>query len=609
MLHHMFACPRHMLAGLALIALAAGSGMAHAADPAPQHGIAMYGDPALPPDFVSLPHANPDAPKGGRIVFGEVGGFDSLNPHILKGNAPWGVRVHVYESLMGRNWDEPFTLYGLLAESVTTGPDRDWVEFTLRPEARFSDGTPVTVEDVIWSYEVLGTKGHPRFHAAWQKVETIAATGPRTVRLTFNTPDRELPLIMGLRPILKKAQFAGRDFAESAMIPPIATGPYVVAEAEPGRTLVLRRNPDYWGRDLPLNRGQHNLDEIRTEFFADAGVLFEAFKSGAITALRDGDAARWAEGYDFDAVTRGDIVKSEIPHERPSGIYGLVFNTRKPVFADWRVRDALLHAFNYDFIAQTQTGGQDPRIPSYFGGSVLAMRPGPAEGRVRDLLAPFADDLLPGALEGYALPQGDGTARNRAGLRIAMARLAEAGWTPQGGAMTNADGTPMRFEILLRQGSSQQQAIVNIFAEALDRLGIDVAITTIDSAQYVERTNTYDFDMTFYRRALSLSPGNEQWLYWGADGVTDPGSRNWMGMDSPAAEAMIDRLLNAETTDDFIAAARALDRVLTTGRYVIPLWYADVSRIAHRRELRYPDRLPIYGDWVGFMPDVWWWQE
>jgi peptide/nickel transport system substrate-binding protein len=599
----------YLVAAIASLAMAAAPAVAQSADPAPRHGIAMYGDPALPPDFVSLPYANPDAPTGGRIVFGEVGGFDSLNPHILKGNAPWGVQVHVFESLMGRSWDEPFTLYGLLAESVTTGPDRDWVEFTLRPEARFSDGTPVTVEDVIWSYEVLGTEGHPRFHAAWQKVETIAAVGPRTVRLDFNTPDRELPLIMGLRPILKKAHWDGRDFAESSMVPPVATGPYVVAEAEPGRTVVLRRNPDYWGRDLPLNRGQHNLDEIRYEYFADAGVMFEAFKSGALTSLREADAARWDDGYDFDAVRRGDIVKSEIPHERPSGISGLVFNTRNPVFADWRVRDALLHAFNYEFIAQTQTGGADPRIPSYFGGSVLAMRPGPAEGRVRALLEPFADDLLPGALDGYSLPEGDGSARNRAGLRTAMARLAEAGWTPRDGVMTNANGAPMRFEILLRQGSAQEQAIVNIYAEALDRLGIGVQITTIDNAQYVERTNNYDFDMTFYRRALSLSPGNEQTLYWGSAGVDDPGSRNWMGMDNPAAEAMIDRLLNAASTEAFIAAARALDRVLTTGRYVIPLWYADVSRIAHRRELHYPARLPMYGDWVGFMPDVWWWQE
>ena len=594
---------RRTARGLALCCAAA---LAHAE---PQHGIAMYGAPALPPDFVSLPYANPDAPKGGRIVFGELGGFDSLNPHILKGNAPWGVQSHVFESLMGRSYDEPFTLYGLLAESVTTGPNRTWVEFTLRPEARFSDGSPVTVEDVIWSYETLGTQGHPRFRAAWQKVASIDPVGDRGVRLTFNTPDRELALIMGMRPIFQKAQWEGLDFAASSMTVPIATGPYLIDSADPGRSVVLRRNPGYWGADLPFNRGQHNLDEIRYEYFADAGVMFEAFKAGALTSFREGDAARWQTGYGFPAVNDGRIVKSEIPHQRPTGISGLVFNTRNPVFADWRVRDALLHAFNYDFIAQTQTGGGDPRIPSFFGNSVLAMQTGPATGAVRALLEPFADQLLPGALDGYTLPAGDGTARNRGGIRAAMGLLAEAGWTPQDGVMRNADGAALAFEILVRQGSAQHQAIVNIFVQTLERLGITAQVTTIDSAQYVERTNGYDFDMTFYRRALSLSPGNEQTLYWGADGITTPGSRNWMGMDSPAAEAMIDAMLTATTTDGFIAAVRALDRVLTTGRYVIPLWYSDVSRIAHRSELRYPDRLPMYGDWVGFQPDVWWWAD
>ncbi|TDL89483.1 ABC transporter substrate-binding protein [Meridianimarinicoccus aquatilis] len=575
----------------------------------PKHGIAMYGEPALPPDFVSLPYANPDAPTGGRIIFGEVGGFDSLNPHILKGNAPWGVQANVFEGLMGRSYDEPFTLYGLLAATIETGPNREWVEFTLRPEARFSDGSPVTVDDVIWSHTILGTEGHPRFHAAWQKVDTIEQTGPSSLRITFNSPDRELPLIMGLRPIFQKAQWGGRDFAASSMIPPIATGPYVIDKADPGRSLVLSRNPDYWGRDLPFAQGQYNLDEIRYEYFADSGVMFEAFKAGEITSFREGDAARWDEGYDFGAVASGEIVKAEIPHERPTGISGLVFNTRSPVFSDWRVRDALLHAFNYTFIAQTQTGGADPRIPSFFGNSVLAMGDGPAEGPVRALLEPFEDSLVPGALDAYALPAGDGTARNRKGIRTAVQQLEAAGWTPQDGVMRNQNGTPLTFEILLRQGSAQEQAIVNIFTEALGRLGISPKITTIDNAQYVERTNVYDFDMAFYRRALSLSPGNEQILYWGSDGVTEPGSRNWMGMDSPAAEAMIDTMLNARSSDEFTSAVRALDRVLTTGRYVIPLWYSAASRLAFRKELHYPDRLPLYGDWSGFQPDVWWWEE
>jgi len=598
--------PRARLLGLAL-ALA---GLAQSAAAETSHGIAMYGDPALPPDFVSLPYANPDAPKGGRVVTGEVGSFDNLNPHIRKGSTPWQLRFLAYESLMGRSWDEPFTLYGLLAESVETGPNREWVEFTLRPEAAFSDGTPVTVEDVLWSYETLGTVGHPRYFGAWKKVASAEAVGPRTVRFTSNTPDRELPLILGLRPILKKAQWQGKDITESGLNDiPIATAPYVIDDFEAGRFVSLKRNPDYWGRDLPLRRGTNNLDEIRLEFYSDGTAMFEAFKAGELSLSRESNAAKWDTQYDFPAIDSGDVIKSEIPHQRPSGITGFVMNSRRDIFADWRVRDAMLYAFNFEFINQTQTGGAQPRITSYFSNSVLGMRDGPATGRVAELLQPFAGDLLPGALDGYSLPVSDGSVRNRANITRARDLLAAAGWTVQGGVLKNAAGKPFSFEILLAQGSAENKAIIDIYVEALQRLGIAASVTTTDSAQYKQRTTTYDFDMTYYRRGLSLSPGNEQMLYWGSDGVTNPGTRNWMGMNSPAAEAMIDTILNAQSRDDFIAATRALDRVLTTGRYVIPIYQWNISRIAHIKELRYPENLPIYGDWIGWQPDVWWYEE
>ncbi|WP_212523166.1 extracellular solute-binding protein [Actibacterium sp. MT2.3-13A] len=594
--------------GRTLAALILASGFASAE---PQHGIAMYGEPALPPDFVSLPYANPRAPKGGRIVTGEVGGFDSLNPHILKGRVPWQLRFLAYESLMGRNWDEPFSLYGLLAESVETGPARDWVEFTLRPEARFSDGSPVTAEDVLWSFETLGTIGHRRYADAWEKIATAEALDDRRVRFTFNTPDRELPLILGLRPILKKAQWEGRDFTASGLdVIPISTAPYVIDDFEPGRFVSLRRDPDYWGRDLPFRRGTHNFDEIRMEFFGDATAMAEAFKAGVISAIRETSAAKWDSNYDFPAMREGKMVKSVIPHQRPSGLQGLVMNTRRPAFSDWRVRDALIHAFNFEFINQTLTGGAEPRITSYFSNSVLGMRAGPAEGRVRELLEPFADTLLPGALEGYALPVSDGRPANRKNLRLAFKRLEEAGWrVARDGVLRNAQGTPFSFEILLNQGATEHQQIVDLYLDALTRLGIAPRVTMIDNAQYQERTRGYDFDMAFYARGASLSPGNEQRFYWGREGVTQPGTPNWMGMDSPAAEALIDRLLNSTTQEDFTAAARALDRVLAAGRYVIPIWHAPVSRIAHDARLKYPDRIPIYGDWIGFQPDVWWYEE
>jgi peptide/nickel transport system substrate-binding protein len=596
---------RHISIAALALALSAQSG---AADP--QHGIAMYGDPELPPDFVSLPYANPDAPKGGRIVTGEVGSFDSLNPHISKGSTPWQLRFLAYESLMGRNWDEPFTLYGLLAESIEVGENRDWVEFVLREEAAFSDGTPLTVEDVMWSYETLGTIGHPRYHGAWKKVASMEQTGPRSIRFTFNEDDPEMALLIGMRPILKKAQWEGKEFDASGIDEvPISTAPYVIDDFEAGRFVSLKRNPDYWGKDVNFMRGQANLDEIRMEFYGDGTAMFEAFKAGALNSSREFNVEKWDTQYDFPAIDSGDVVKSVIPHERPSGMTGFVMNTRREQFKDWRVRDAMLHAFNFEFINETMTGSKQPRITSYFSNSVLGMQDGPAEGRERDLLEPFAADLLPGALDGYALPVSDGTERNRGNIRAAIDLLEEAGYTITDGQMVGPDGQPFTFEILLQQGSTEEQSIIDLYTQSLERVGITPTITTIDSAQFKERTNNYDFDMSYNRWGMSLSPGNEQKLYWGCDGVEAPGTRNWMGMCSPAAEAMIDEILTSDTREDFIAATRALDRVLTTGRYVIPIYQWNISRIAHAKQLKYPTDIPIYGDWIGWQPDVWWWEE
>ncbi|MFN3822744.1 MAG: extracellular solute-binding protein [Pseudorhodobacter sp.] len=582
------------------------------ADPA--HGIAMYGEPALPPDFVALPYVNPDAPKGGRIVMGETGGFDSLNPFTIKGRAPWAQTSLTVETLLGRTADEPFTLYGLLAESVVTDAARTYVEFTLNEAARFSDGSPVTVEDVLWTFEALGTHGsppNPRYSGTWAKIAWAEAVGPRTVRFTFNAPDRELPLIMGLRPVLRKADWEGRDISETSMRAPVGSGPYVVGSYEAGRYIRFVKNPDWWGRDLPFNRGRHNLDEVRYDYFGDAGVVFEAFKGGTITTFREANAARWAEQYDFPAIRSGEIVRSEIPHRRPSGIEGLVMNTRRAPFDDWRVREALILAFNFELINTTLTGGMQPRIRSYFSNSDLGMAVGEAAtGLEAELLAPFAADLPPGTIEGYALPISDGSEPNRRNMRAATALLAEAGWEPGAdGRMRNVAGDAFAFEILLTNGASETISIASIYREALDRLGIAARLTTVDSAQMKERTDHYDFDMTHITRQMSLSPGNEQMLYWGARGVTEPGSRNLMGMDVPAAEAMIAAMLAAERQVDFTAATRALDRVLTAGRYVIPFSHATVGRLAHVKALKFPETIPVYGDWPGFQPDVWWYED
>jgi peptide/nickel transport system substrate-binding protein len=598
-----FQSARRVVTGIALF-FASGYASAESV-----HGIAMYGDPALPHDFVSLPYAYTDAPKGGRIVFGNTGGFDSLNPFSWKGTPPWQFRLWGYESLMGRSLDEPFTLYGLLAESVETAPDRSWVEFTLRPEAAFSDGNPVTIEDVLWSYEILGTKGHPRYRSFWNQIADIKATGPRSIRITFAEADRELALIAGLRPILQMVQWQDKEFGASTLTDiPIGTGAYVVQDFEAGRHVTLRRNPDYWGRDLPFRRGTQNFDEMRIEFFGDATVLFEAFKAGELSVIRESNAEKWQRRFDFPAVQRGDVIKSEIPHQRPSGMTGFVMNTRRSLFKDWQVRQALLLAFNFEYINDTMTGGAQPRITSYYSGSDLAMQSGQASGRVHELLTPFTDTLLPGTLAGYTLPISDGTARNRKNLRRAMALLETAGWQVEDGQLQDANGQPFTFNVLLRQGDSDMQSVVGIYARALERLGVTIAVETVDNAQFVERMATYDFDMTSFRRDLSLSPGNEQRFYWGSDGVDRQGTRNLMGMASPAADAMIDAMLTSESRADFTGAVRALDRVLTAGRYVIPIWQFDVGRIAHDRHLKFPEHLPIYGDRVGFLPDVWWYQ-
>ncbi|SEK98494.1 extracellular solute-binding protein [Pacificibacter marinus] len=576
----------------------------------PKHGIAMYGDPDLPQGFVSLPYANPDAPKGGKIVTGEGGTFDSLNPFIQKGSTPWQLGYMLAESLMGRSYGEPFALYGLLAESIDVGPNRKWVEFTLRPEAKFSDGSPVTVEDVMWSYEKLGTEGHGRYASLWLQIEKLEQTGPHSVKFTFNTDNRELALLVGMRPILKKAQWDGKDFTKSGFDQiPIGSAPYVVSDFKAGSFVELTRNPDYWGQDVPFMQGQANLDTIRWEFFADSSLVIEAFKAGELNAHREFNVQTWEDQYNFPSIEKGDVVKSIVPHQRPSGMTGFAMNTRLPEFQDWRVRQALIEAFNFEYINEVQTGSKQSRITSYFSNSVLGMKNGPATGKVAELLAPFADELLPGAIDGYAMPQTNGTQNDRKSMRRTLGLFEQAGWTVQDGVMKNANGAAFTFEIVLQVGDDENQSIIDTYVTALKQLGISPKVTVVDRPQYTERMNRFEFGMTNFRRGLSLSPGNEQKLYWGSDSAQTEGSRNIIGIQSDAVDTLIDNILSSPSKDDFLAATRALDRVLTSGRYVIPIYQWNISRLAHAKELKFPETLPIYGDWIGWQPDVWYWKK
>ncbi|MDB4197372.1 extracellular solute-binding protein [Ascidiaceihabitans sp.] len=570
----------------------------------------MYGEPALPHDFVSLPYANPDAPKGGTIVLGNTGGFDSLNPYIAKGTVPWQLRFFTHESLMGRTQDEPFALYGLIAESINTNEDRTWVEFTLRPEATFSDDSPITVEDVIWSFETLGTEGHPRYRGLWSKISSVEQTGPSSVRFTFGEENRELALLVGMRPILQKSQWKGKEFADAKIADiPMGSGPYVITKYDAGRSVQLTRNEKYWGADLPLRRGTNNFDQITLDFYGDSTAQGEAFKAGQVSAQREFNAERWNSRYEFPRALAGNVVKTEIPHKKPSGMTGFVMNSRRAPFDDWRVREALIQAFNFEFINGALTGGAQPRITSYFSNSLLAMQEGQAQGRTAELLAPFAADMPPGLMEGYVLPVSNGSERNRQGLRNAIALLKEAGWEPVDGMMQNADGESLSLTILLAQGKSEHKAIADLYLGALKRLGIIAEVETVDNAQYVERTGKFDFDVTYYRRSLSLSPGNEQQFYWGSPSASMEGSRNLMGAQSSAVDAMVNAMLKAGSQGDFVAAVRGLDRALMTGRYVIPFWQFTTGRIAHVKEMKYPENLPIYGDGPYYMPEVWWWED
>ena len=592
--------PMNTAARAALAALAVATAQPAAA--IHEHGIAMHGAPALSPDYEHLPYADPDAPKGGRIVFGAVGGFDSLNPWIVTGRAPWEVRAHTVESLLGRNWDEPFSLYGLLAASVETPLDRASVEFTLRPEARFSDGTQVTVDDVIFSMETLAEKGRPGFRNVWRKVASVERTGPLSVRFTFSEADREAPLILGLAPIFKRAQFEISDFGEPSLEPVIGSGAYKVDAFEPDRFVSLRRDPAYWGRHLAFNAGRNNLDEIRVEYFRDGSALMDAFRAGEITFFREGDPQRWAEGYAF--AEEAGVMRAEIPHSRPTGMYGFVFNTRRAPFDDIRVRRALTLAFDFEWINRTMFGGAYARIESYFHNSPLA-HSGAAEGEERAILEPHAAALPEGALAGeWRPPASGGDPRNRRNLRRAAQLLEEAGWRVREGALRNAAGAPFAFEILL--ANAAEERVAGVFADALATLGIAATVRVVDSAQHQARRTEYDYDMIVNRWGLSLSPGNEQRLYWGREGVETPGTRNYMGVDSPAVEASIDALLEARRERDFHAAARALDRALSHGVYVIPFWFSPASFIAHDAALAYPETIPLYGDWIGWAPDVWW---
>ena len=490
-------------------------------------------------------------------------------------------------------------LYGLIARSVATPPDRAWVEFELRGEAQFSNGAPITVDDVVFSLETLRDQGRPNHRAYYGQVAKIERPAPGRVRFVFAAPNRELPLLLGLMPILSKSDWEGRDFSKGDLRPPLGSGPYVIESVDAGRRIVYRRDPDYWGASLAVNRGRHNFDRVEYVYFRDRNTLWEAFTSGGLDLYQDRDPAHWIDAYGFPAAARGEIVQTEIAHQRPSGMRGFVFNTRRPIFSDRRVRQAFAYALDFEWLNARFYGGGYQRIASYYSGSELGFAD-PASAEERSLLAPYAREISDGALEqGWRPPRGAGDGRNRRNLRRARKLLEEAGWRVDEGVLKNAAGAAFTFEILL--SSSADERVAKVFAEALKTLGVTATPRLVDRAQYTERRNAYDFDMIVNTWWLSLSPGEEQRFYWGSGMRETLGSRNYMGVASPAVDGAIDAMLEARDREAFQVATRALDRVLSDGVYVAPLGYLATDRIAHRATIAPPERAPLYG----FRLDVW----
>jgi peptide/nickel transport system substrate-binding protein len=569
----------------------------------PKHGIAMHGEPALPAGFTHLPYADPAAPQRGRFVQGVLGTFDSLNPLIVKGIAPSSIRGYVVESLMARGYDEPFTLYGLIARTVETDAQRSYVTFNLDPAAKFSDGKPVTAEDVIFSWQLLRDKGRPNHRLYYSKVAKAEAIGEGAVRFDLSgSNDRELPLILGLMPVLAKHAVNAETFEETSFQAPLGTGPYVVAAVDPGKSVTLKRNPNYWGRDRAVNRGFWNFDEVRFDYYREANSHFEAFKRGLYDVREDNDPGRWQTAYDFPAARDGQVIKEALPTGVPKASAFFVFNTRRAVFSDMRVREAISLLFDFEWINHSYFFDLYERTAGYFDGSVLSSHGRPADQREKALLAPFVDAVRADVLDGtWSPPVSDGSGRDRGTLKRALGLFADAGYELRGTELVERrSGRPFTFEILVTAREEERLAL--LFSQNLKRAGIAARVRMVDAVQYEGRRLSYDFDMIHNRWDQSLSPGNEQAFYWGSAAADQPGTRNYMGVKSPAVDAMIAALLKAEGHDDFVAAVRALDRVLISGFYVIPLFHLPAEWVARWNTVGRPATTSLYG----YLPETWW---
>lgn len=561
----------------------------------PVHAIAMHGTPKYGADFKNFDYVNPNAPKGGVLRQATFGSFDTFNPFVIKGNAAAGTGL-VFETLMSSSMDEAFTEYGLVADSIEVPDNRAWVAFHINPKARFSDGTPITADDIVFTFEMLKQHGVPQYRYYYGDVQKVEATAPDRVLFTFKSADnRELPLILGQMPVLSKADWQGKDFSATTLTMPLGSGPYKLKSFELNRFLVYERDPNYWGKDLPVNRGLYNFDEIRFDVYRDTSVAVEAFKAGAYDLRQENEAKRWAVSYDFPAFYEGRVKKREFSHQLPSGMQGFVFNTRRAIFKDKRVREALQYVLDFNWLNTHLFYGSYHRTNSYFDNSYLAAKGLPSE-QERALLEPYATQIDKRVFSQEIKPIEMQSSNPRPELLKALDLLAQAGWHVKNGVLQNSAGEPFEFEILLdSSGAAAWERIALSFVRNLKKIGITAHIRVMDALQYKHRVDEFDFDMFVMVWGQSLSPGNEQRYFWGSAAALQQGSYNFAGIQDPVIDMLIEKIVSAKDEQALISATHALDRMLMWGFYVIPHWHMQGVRFVYWDRFEMPKAEPMHG--------------
>lgn len=569
--------------------------------------ISMYGDLKYGPDFKHFDYANPNAPKGGTVKMSASGTYDSMNQFILKGVWAYALGL-IYDSLTEHARDEPFSEYGLLAESIEVPPDRSWVLFTLRSGAQWHDGKPITPEDVVFTFQTIQSKGSPRYRNYYADIKQVEKVGERQVKFTFGGKDnRELPLIVGQMAILPKHYWEGKNFEDTTLEPPLGSGPYKIEAYDPGRSITYRRIENYWGADLPVNKGRYNPDVIHYDYYKDRTIATEAQKGGEFDFTLQNTSKSWATAYDIPAVAEGRLIKELIPHENGTGMQGFWFNTRRSKFADPKVRHALAHAFDFEWTNANLFYGQYARSTSYFSNTELASS-GLPQGQELEILEAFRGQVPEEVFTTeYKPPTTDGSGNIRQNLRVAARMLKAAGWSVKEGKLTSdASGETMIIEFLINNSPAFGR-IVGPYIQNLERLGVEAVIKIVDTSQYQNRIQEYDFDAIVSLRAQSLSPGNEQRYYWTSAAADESGTRNYAGIKNPVVDALVDQLINAPDRRTLVSTTRALDRILLWGHYVVPHWHIRAHRVVYWNKFGKPDISPKYMPQPGqYFPDTWW---